>query len=140
MQPADVPVGQIEQKWELKMTIEDGQGHSDREHPVRTLPPVLAGIRAGKYGYPTFPCSTIASTVVVRDSLSPASCWEGRHLLTVAGAAHVRRSLRHRVSRLTALMDMNAGTKTPPLYVQQAWTEMAGWTIRYQKSTTTVAP
>src|SRR5471032_2847494 len=24
--------------------------------PVRTLPPVLAGIRAGKYGYPTFPC------------------------------------------------------------------------------------
>lgn len=92
MQPADVPVGQIEQKWELKMTIEDGRmAIRIANIPVRTLPPVLAGIRAGKYGYPTFPCSMIASTVVVRNSLSPASCREGQHLLTVAGAAHVRR-------------------------------------------------
>ena len=53
--------------------------------PVRTLPPVLAGIRAGKCGYPTFPCSMIASTVVVRDSLSPASCWRGDTCLPLRG-------------------------------------------------------
>jgi len=42
-QPADFPVGQIEQK-----CMNGGK--------TGTLPPVLAGIRAGKFGRLTFPC------------------------------------------------------------------------------------
>jgi hypothetical protein len=67
------------------------------------LSPVLAGIRADKPDRPTFPC-TLHSGFERRSVAHHDACF------TVAGAAHV--GLSARVSRLTADMNMSAGTKT----------------------------
>ena len=50
------------------------------------IPPALAGIRARKSNYPTFPC---CDTVVTRT----AGCQHRQRLFTVAGAAHLGRMI-----------------------------------------------
>jgi hypothetical protein len=73
--------------------------------PVRSISLILAGIRAGKYHYPTFPCQI--DTVVKKI----AHAYQGQaHSHTVAGAAQLASS--RRVSRLTADKNMSASTKT----------------------------
>jgi hypothetical protein len=67
MQPADFPVGGIEQK---RADLVAARIHL-----------FLAGIRAGKFNRLTFPCKA--------QWLSEAVCRVKRRLLTVAGAAHV---------------------------------------------------
>src|SRR5476649_2294446 len=79
-----------------------------RAHPVRSLPPDLAGIRADKSNRLTFPCKaqwlSEAFYRVLCDTCLPLR------------GQHTRACVRLRVSRLTAHLDRCAGTKTPTLY------------------------
>ena len=85
MQPADVPVGQIEQKWELKMTIEDGHGpFGSRTSPFAHFH--LSWPVSGLASAAVSPSHAVR-TVVFRGG----SSFRERHLLTVAGAAQVSR-------------------------------------------------
>jgi hypothetical protein len=83
--------------------------------PVRTLPPVLAGIRADKRdGRP----SHANCTVVSKDRLFIGKrAMKTRRMMLAYRCGGSTRWLakKRRVSRLTARMSMRAGTRTPIL-------------------------
>jgi hypothetical protein len=80
--------------------------------PVRTLPPVLAGIRADKAKRPTFPCRLHSG---YEGPLVNAERGDAAFQVTLAyrcGGSTRWLDIKRRVSRLTARMNMRAGTKT----------------------------
>src|SRR5471032_1662581 len=100
---------------------------SVRAHPVRSLPPDLAGIRAGKLDHLTFPCR---AQWFVRGGLSRISC---DTCLPLRGQ-HTRTLTEFHVSRLTAHLDRRAGTKTRSLYGfvrRRSWGR--GLVLQYQR-------